>query len=218
MTATVEASAKRACTREDYVEAATVLVEGYGPKILGFLTATLRNQTEAREAYSMFAEDLWRGLPRFEWRSSALTWCFTLARHARNRYVRAHNRRRAREPLTPEGWLEDLVAKTRTRTPLHRRSELKARMRALREQLPIDDQMLLMLRIDQGLSFRDVARILEPEESSDEAEGHARAAARLRKRLQLVKGRLRALAAEDGLLALDPSLGRDGGASRGPSS
>ena len=44
---------------------ATEIVRGYGPGILGYLGTMLRDEDAAREAFSEFAEELWRALPRF---------------------------------------------------------------------------------------------------------------------------------------------------------
>ena len=39
----------------------------------------------------------------------------------------------------------------RSRTNMHKRTEMKQRVRALREQLPIEGQTLLILHVDRGL-------------------------------------------------------------------
>ena len=73
---------------------------------------------------------------------------------------------------------------------------------ALRDGLPDEDRMLLVLRVDRGLAWNDLARILSEEEgdrATDDA-SLAKEAARLRKRFQLVKERLREMAKREGLL------------------
>ena len=62
------------------------------------------------------------------------------------------------------------------------------------------DQLALVLRVDKGLPWNEVVHVLsEPGEELDDA-AVRREAARLRKRFQLVKEKLRGWAQEEGLL------------------
>jgi DNA-directed RNA polymerase specialized sigma24 family protein len=81
----------------------------------------------------------------------------------------------------------------RSQTPAYRRTDVKDRIARLREALDAEEQTLLFLRIDQGLPWSDIAAIMS-------ADGEEVAAATLRKRFERAKARLRALAAEHGLL------------------
>ncbi len=62
--------------------AATEAIRGFGPQVLQYLRAELRDEAEAREAFSQWAENLWRGLPSFRGESSFKTWSLWLARNA----------------------------------------------------------------------------------------------------------------------------------------
>jgi RNA polymerase sigma-70 factor (ECF subfamily) len=193
----VEAQIREAWDRQDMIAALTRLLECYGLELQRYLVAT-SGPTEAHDIYSMLAEDLWKGLPAFQWRCSARAWAYTLARHARARYVVAERRRATRQDtLSHLPWLRDLVERTRTPTPLHERSDVRHGLRLLRERLDERDRTLLMLRVDRGLSWKELAIVLD-DVGPDEAE--AIAAARQRQRFQAIKKRLRAMAQEDGLL------------------
>lgn len=74
----------------------------------------------------------------------------------------------------------------------------------LRSSLSFEDQHLLVLRVDHGLSFRDIAATLEEAENVDEATA--------RKRFERAKGRLARLAKADGLLKYLPGRPPGGGA------
>jgi RNA polymerase sigma-70 factor (ECF subfamily) len=64
----------------------------------------------------------------------------------------------------------------------------------IRRELDDDDQILLVLRVDRNLAWRDIAIVLLGESARfDEI---ARKAATLRKQFERVKDRLRSLAAE----------------------
>jgi RNA polymerase sigma-70 factor (ECF subfamily) len=186
-----------AITRGDHEDAVTLLLQQYGPQLLGYLTA-LSTPTQAREIYSLLAEDLWRGLPSFEWRCTLRAWVYTLARNARSRYFLAEKRRGAHEDIAPPEWLRELAMRTRSPTPLHLRSEVKDAMRALRAKLTEEEQTLLMLRVDRGLSWQELAVVLDELRAN---EAVTSAAARLRQRFQALKDKLRELARAEGLIA-----------------
>ena len=86
----------------------------------------------------------------------------------------------------------------RSSTLAHLRRENRDRLQALRESLPDDDQELLILRIDKGMSFRDIATVVSDPGADEPA--LTRASARLRKRFQLVKERMRDAARREGLV------------------
>ena len=139
-----EQSIRAAWEAKDYESAATLTLQGYASEILSFLSARLRSASDGQEAFSMFAEDLWQGLPQFGWRCSMRTWAYTLARNAASRYVSSpHNRVDRNLTLSKSGRLSALVENVRSATQIHQRTDVKDRFRALRERLEPDDQMLL---------------------------------------------------------------------------
>jgi RNA polymerase sigma-70 factor (ECF subfamily) len=183
--------------------ATELLLEAYGKEILSFLFARLRNTSDAQDAFSAFAEDVWTGLPEFGFRCSVRTWSYTLARNAAARLAASPERRPARNvTLSNLGEISALVDRLRTTTDVFQRTDVKDRFQALREQLSPDDQMLLVLRVDRGLSFRELALAMSGNVELPEAD-IAREAARLRKAFERVKAELRALAEQAGLLARD---------------
>jgi RNA polymerase sigma-70 factor (ECF subfamily) len=198
-----EQQIRDACTAGQFEAAASVVIEGYGDEILSFLIARLRSPSDGREVFSMFAEDLWRGLPQFGWRCSMRTWAYTLARNAANRYASAPQRIRGRNlTLSQSGQLSALVERVRSATHVYQQTAVKDRVRALREQLDPDDQMLLVLRVDRGMAWRDLAMAMAGEVELDDA-ALEREAARLRKAFERVKDDLRRMATETGLLGED---------------
>ena len=199
-----EQQVRELCARGDHAAAATIIVRGYGPEILGFLMALHHDAVEANDAFAEVAEAVWRGLPEFAWQSSVRTWSYAIARNV-SRVLRRNAGRRGRRVMNAtDGFFQDVVHKVRTETTPFLRTEKKTRLQALRDALPEEDRMLLVLRVDRGLPWNDVARIVC---SCDDAENAAAAsdetvtqeAARLRKRFQLVKDRLRDLAKREGL-------------------
>jgi RNA polymerase sigma-70 factor, ECF subfamily len=189
----------------DFERAATDALNGFGGEIFGFLVDRLRSESDAAEVFSAFVEDLWRGLPAFQWRSSVRVWMYVLARNAANRHVRSPAHRPSRNlPLSQAPGLAEAALQVRTRTRMHLRSEVKSAVARLREALPADDQLMLSLRIDKGLSWLEIAQVLADERELG-AQARARAAARLRQRFKTIKARLRRQAEAAGLLEGDPS-------------
>ncbi len=66
----------------DLKAAATEAIRGFGPQVLLYLRAVLRDESEAREAFSQWAENLWKGLRSVRGDSSFKTWSLWLARNA----------------------------------------------------------------------------------------------------------------------------------------
>jgi RNA polymerase sigma-70 factor (ECF subfamily) len=166
-------------------DAATVALSGYGEEILGYLVAVTRNETDARDAFSIFAEAMWRGLPGFRWECAFRTWAYGLARHALARVKRDPHRRRA-VPLA-DAHVEALVDKLRSQTSTFLRTETRDKIARLRAALDPDDQTLLILRINRGLPWRDIARVLAPDGDT----GLDKRAAALRKRFERLKTELK---------------------------
>ncbi len=174
-------------TASDREAATTIAIRGYGPELLGYLNAILRDPAAADDVFSGVCEKLWRGLPEFGWESSFRTWAYTVTRNAFVSFLRGQRR----APSSPgNASLDAIVAEVRTRTATFLRTETKDKLAEVRDALDPDDQTLLILRIDRKLPWRDVARVFEAEPAT-EAALDKRAAA-LRKRLERLKVELRA--------------------------
>lgn len=169
----------------DEAGAATQVIRALGGKILGYLAAVMRDQAAAHEVFSVFCEDLWRGMSGFR-RGSVRGWAYRIAWHAAARHLRDPARKRTRPLVTAEA--EQLAAEVRSTTALHLRPSAADALAELRAALDPEDQTLLILRIDRDLSWAEVAAVFgEPE-------------ATLRKRFERLKERLRKEASARGLI------------------
>lgn len=184
--------------RKQLDSAATRALESYGPELYGFLVSYLGNEADAAEVFSQVGEDLWKGLPSFALGCSVRTWLYVVARHAAARFRRSPWNRRA-----GDSHLDALVESVRTRTQPWLRTDVKDRFRALRDALDPEDRSLLVLRVDRGLSWEEVARVTLSLEAPD-AVALERESARLRKRYQALKEELRKRAHEAGLVDENP--------------
>ncbi len=175
----------------DLPSAAAAILRGYGPSIFSYLAALARDEDRADDAFSQFCEDLWRGLPGFRRDASVRTWAYRLAWHAWLRNERDAFRRRGRPLVTEE--ISRLAAEVRSTTAVHLRSEAKDAVARLRMQLSPAEQSLLVLRVDRGLSWSEVAVVMSTADENLDAQTVA-------KRFQRVKNKLRELAEDAGLL------------------
>jgi RNA polymerase sigma-70 factor (ECF subfamily) len=181
---------------KEYDRAATAALEHYGPEVYGFLVNVLGGADDANEVFLQLGEDLWKGLPAFAGRSSVRTWLYVLARHAAARYRRSPWHRGARGG---DSRLDELAARTRSRTAPWLQTDVKDRLRVLRDSLDPEDREILILRVDRGLPWEDVARVTLGSDSADE-DTLERETARVTKRYQLIKDELRRRAGAAGLL------------------
>jgi len=175
----------------ELAKAATAALQALGPQILGYLCATMRDDDAAYDVFGQFSEELWKSIGRFRGESSFKTFAYKVVMHSVGRYRRDAYRRRGR-PLESDE-VSQIVAEIRSRTEPFRRTEIKDRISQLREQLEPEEQTLLFLRVDQDLSWNDVAAIVAEQ-------GEAVEVAALRKRFERAKTRLRKLAEQEGLL------------------
>lgn len=202
---TLEPRIRAAHEAGDLRVAATLLMEGYGPEIYGFLASRLRDREFTADVFGDFAEDVWRGLKGFQWGCSVRTWAYTVARRAASRGIRGRRRRGARDvPLSHAGPLSEIAERVRSETSIQLRTTKQTRMAALREQLPELERELLILRVNRQLAWLEIARIVSEATTEDalnftDAELQTEAA-RLRKRFQKAKEKLRQLAEQAGLL------------------
>jgi RNA polymerase sigma-70 factor (ECF subfamily) len=181
----------------DYRDVTTLALERYGPWILGMLSAEMRSAPNAKEAFSMFAEDLWRGMPGFRWHCTLRAWAYRIARNAAVRWATGHERSPDRNVPMEQGGVFELADRIRSTTEIHLRTEVKSEVRRLREALSPLEQRLLILRVDRGMDWSEIAAALADTDLPDE--DLKREAARLRKRFQLAIDKLRKLARERGI-------------------
>ncbi len=186
----IEQRIATALAQQDISGAATAAIRGYGPQILGYLRALIRDPEDASEVFSQFAEDLWKGLGGFRGECTVRVWAYKLAWHAASRFARdPYRRRRERLGTTMASRLAESVLSTAEGSQDRRSAEVER----LRQRLAPEEQTLLVLRVDRRLSWRDVAEVMAEEGAPvDEAT--------LRKRFERLRAKLARLAREEGLL------------------
>jgi RNA polymerase sigma-70 factor (ECF subfamily) len=195
----VEAEVRTLCDTGDIRGAATVAIRELGPEVAGFLVVLSRDSADAGDIFADVCVRIWKNLGGFRWQCTLRTWVYVLARRAFSAHQRKRTEwrdRHVRISEVPE--LEELIVRVRTTTLARMHGEPQTRAQRLREQLSPDEQTLLTLRVDRGLEWREIARVLADtadDEPTEDALG--REAAALRKRFERLKERIKRLAVED---------------------
>lgn len=196
----VEREVREACDEGAFPRATEIAIRGYGPEILGFLVAMHRTEQDADEVFSIWCERLLRGLPAFGWEASLRTWVYTVARNASANFVRGRRNRARRELAGESDELAAAEQAVRTETRPYLRTEAKDKLAKIRDALPPEDRALLVLRVDKGLEWKDLARVmLGDDRAATEAE-LSRESQRLRKRFQILKQKLLEAGRREGIL------------------
>ena len=195
----VETEVRRLCDAGDTRAAVTITIRDLGPEVVGFLVVLTRDHNDAGEIFADVCVRIWKSLATFRWQCTLRTWLYVLARRAFSAHRRERvqwRERHIRISEVPE--IDELITRVSTTALARLRGEPQTRAQRLREQLSPDEQTLLTLRVDRGLEWREIARVLadaSDDEPTDDALG--REAAALRKRFERLKERLRRLVAED---------------------
>lgn len=174
----------------DEEAAAEAALRDHGPAVLRYLRSLLRDPDDADDAFSLFAEQVWKRIGTFRGQGGFEVWLFRIAfREA----LRFHDSgwKRKRRPL-PTTEASRIAAEVRQTASISRDRRLEA-LERLRSSLSLEDQHLLVLRVDHGLSFKDIAATLGEGEGLEEVT--------VRKRFERAKARLARLAKDEGLLS-----------------
>jgi RNA polymerase sigma-70 factor, ECF subfamily len=173
------------------------LRSGHGERVYGYLRGIIKNGDDADAVFSDFAMDVLDGMGGFRWDASLKTWLYAVAYRAALRFWRGHEKRRER----PIGENEDFSQRARTNTANYKKTTVKDRFRELRLMLPQEDQTILILRVDRGLTWEEVARVLLDENQVVDGALLERQVNRVKQRFVRAKEKLRVLAEEAGLMA-----------------
>lgn len=169
-------------------EAATATIEHYRARIEGHLQSMLDGD-DARDAFSLWTEDVWKGLPGFRRQGSLRGWVFRVATHAAARIMRDPYRRRGeRLGSSSASRLATTEAVSRL-FPSGRHQAFERLLAAIDD----DDRRLLELRVRQELEWEEIAFALG-------AEGEPVRSPALRKRYERLLKRLEQLARDMGLV------------------
>lgn len=172
----------------EFERATETVIDAYGSELYNYIRKLCGDPHLADDAFQSFSIDLWEGLESFEGRSSIETWAYTVARNAAYQLMRKQGRKKERPLYTDE---QRRLAErwTRSATKNWEKTEAKHWLWEIVEEFGSEARELFVLRIGNQKSWREIAEIVE----DDDLEGKelSRASARLRKRYQRLKEKLR---------------------------
>ena len=141
-----------------------VLVVKYQQRIFALISRYVRDHDEVQDVAQEAFIKAWRALPRFRGDSAFYTWLYRIAVNTAKNFLEARGRRpqgvadvndaesfedgfRLRDVGSPEGFLQ--------------RDQLREALDAAIDGLPEELRSAFLLREYEGLSYEDIARILE---------------------------------------------------------
>jgi len=174
------------CERANFADATNLILHLYSDEVRGFLRARTHNRASMEEVYSVFSEDVWKGLPKTRFHGQVRGWVYALARNALARHARFKARWRSRHAAAE---IDELGSELRQSfTP--QRGDL-SRCEPLLAGLSAADRSLLEQRLVQSMAWREIA-IERAHEGGQRSDADLeRESARLRKRFQLLVEELR---------------------------
>ena len=170
------------------VEAA---LKAYGSEIYGVVFRIMGDETAADDVWSMFLEKLWKGIRTFKERGKFRAWAYRVARNACNEYRRNPTRRKFRRFFTGE--LSKLEGKIRSSTKTYEKTTVRQKLWELVDRLKPDDKLLMILKVDKGLSYTEIAEVFSGRK------GEVVSADALKSRKYNIKKKLRKMAEEEGI-------------------
>jgi len=164
-------------------EAADLMLSRLSPEIRPLLHRLLGDVALADEANSATCERLWRGLASFRWECSLRSWSYIVARREASRCRSRQLRAAAAETTLSAAERMPARGSPTTRPFSTTQADLLEEVRA---SLSDEDRDLLILRVERGLAWKEIARAFLAEDQPS-AESLNREAARLRQRFRSIR-------------------------------
>lgn len=167
----MEESELIALARQGDEDAFAQLVELHQTKVYSLTYRLTNSMDDALELTQETFFNAWRGLPNFHGESRFSTWLYRLATNATIDFLRKEKRRRALNSVSisedeEEGRVMDIPDHRFTPQGEAERKELQEMVRRGLGQLSDDHRQVLVLRELNGLSYSEIAQILQVEEGT----------------------------------------------------
>jgi RNA polymerase sigma-70 factor (ECF subfamily) len=146
--------------------AATILVERHAPAVARFV-ASMGERGELDEVVQDTFVRAFGSIDRFREASSLRTWLFSIARNLCRDRARANRRAPAVVPID-----ETHVATAHDPLSAAVATETEGRLRAAMERLTESQRAVFTLRVAEGLSYREIADVVETTEGAARVHYH----------------------------------------------
>ncbi len=162
-------------------EAFGVLIERYKGKVFSLAYGFTRDRAAADDLAQEVFIKAYFSLPRFKARSEFGTWLYRIAVNNAKDYLRK-NRSRLRDVSIEDVGEQRLASDEKSHEDVRSEEERRALVLAALERLPEKYRVILTLRDIEGMSYEDIARILDLSPGTVDSRLH-RARQKLRQRL-----------------------------------
>jgi RNA polymerase sigma-70 factor, ECF subfamily len=176
-------------------QAADLLLTHLSRELRPFLHRLLGDVSLADEAHSSTCERLWRGLATFRWECSLRSWSYIVARREASRCRARHARADVLQTTLSKA---DNVAARFSSTSGKFSTTRRDQLDGLRASLSDEDRDILVLRVERGLAWKEIAAAFLEEHESD-PELITKEAARLRQRVRAIRVKIASTIAEQSL-------------------
>ncbi len=151
--------------RQGDEEAFGLLVQRYHDRLMGLLMRTARDPLLAQELAQQTWIKVWKSLPRFKGRSSFFTWLYSIAVRTALDHFRRVKRRNEFEYMDE---VEAPGAEDSRRRPDREmmNSEIQQEFDRALQRLPEKLRMVLVLRELEGLSYKEIAKVMKCREGT----------------------------------------------------
>lgn len=181
-TLALTAEVRRLVNEGSQREAADLLLARFSPELRPFLHRLLGDTALADEAHSATCERMWRGLATFRWECSLRSWSYIIARREASRCRARHVRARGHETTLSAAEQVAQAGNTAATISTAARDQLEQ----LRTTLTDEERDILVLRVERGLAWKEIAASFLDENDLD-PEVVAREATRLRQRFRSIR-------------------------------
>lgn len=142
-----------------------ILVLKYQSRIINLVSRFVRNQADAMDVTQEAFIKAYRALPNFRGDSAFYTWMYRIAVNTAKNYLAVQSRRpnEADQDISEIEQIEGNDALREQATPEHMllTDEIQSTVINAIENLPEDLRMAIMLRELEGLSYEDIAVVME---------------------------------------------------------
>ncbi len=135
-------------------EAFSLIVRTYHSPIFNYILRSVSDRELAEDLTQEVFLRVWKALPRYAFRAKLTTWIFQVAKNVVLDDIRSRKNRVQPVELVPE------IAPAAPEAPIEQAETIRALWVAI-EQLNVDLQTALLLRDVAGLSYNEIAAVLD---------------------------------------------------------
>lgn len=148
--------------RKGKKEALEILIRRYLKPIFNFVYRFIGNSHDAEDATQEVFVKVWHGLKKFKHHKKFKTWIFSIAKNTSIDFLRRKRKQlfiEFKDEEDENAFLETLVDPSPIPNELFEQANIKERLNSAIQKLKPKSRMILFLRYNEHLTFREIAEI-----------------------------------------------------------